>query len=95
MTLPGGCFGESEKGSRDVFAKSEKWLGPAPTPEVSKWSSRESEVSGFAEYLMQLSAWASQASLDFRLRSWMQVGGLRQLRGRSCQQSREVGRQDC
>ena len=54
-----------KKGSKDVFAKSEKWLGPAPTPEVSKWSSGESEVSGFAEYLMQLSAWASQASLDF------------------------------
>ena len=41
MTLPGGCFRESEKGLRDVFAKSEKWLAPAPTPEVSKWSSRE------------------------------------------------------
>ena len=26
MTLPGGCLGDSEKGSKDVFAKSEKWL---------------------------------------------------------------------
>ena len=64
VTLPGG-YGESERGSKNVFAKSENWLGPAPTPEVAKWTSRESEVSGFAEYLMQLSAWASQASLDF------------------------------
>lgn len=63
-TLPGG-HGDSERSSRDAFAKSEKWLGPAPTPEVAKWTSREAEVSGFAEFLMQLSAWASQASLEF------------------------------
>ena len=45
---------------------------------------------------MQLSAWASQASLDFAAEimdasRWPED----RLRGRSCQQSREVGRQDC
>ena len=56
----------NQKGiTKMFFAKSEKWLGPSPTPEVAKWVSRETEVSGFAEYLMQLSAWASQASLEF------------------------------
>ena len=34
----------------DVFAKSEKWLTPAPTP-VSTWKTREEEVLGWAGYL--------------------------------------------
>jgi hypothetical protein len=33
----------------DVFAKSEKWLPPAPTP-VSTWKNREEEVLGWAGY---------------------------------------------
>ena len=37
----------------DVFAKTEKWLTPAPVPDTSKWSSRESEIMGFSEYLGQ------------------------------------------
>ena len=34
----------------DVFAKSEKWLTPAPTP-VGTWKTREEEVLGWAGYL--------------------------------------------
>ena len=49
----------------DVFAKTEKWLTPAPLPDTSKWSSRESEIMGFSEYLSMLTSWAAQASLEF------------------------------
>ena len=49
----------------DVFAKTEKWLTPAPVPDTSKWSSRESEIMGFSEYLSMLTSWAAQASLEF------------------------------
>ena len=48
----------------DVFAKSEKWLTPAPTP-VSTWKSREEEVLGWAGYLDELSSWAAGGSLEF------------------------------
>ena len=48
----------------DVFAKSEKWIGNPPTPEVSKWVNRESEVLGWQKYLGELTAWAMQASLE-------------------------------
>ena len=34
-------------------------------PEVEKWVSRELEVAGFSEYLLQLASWAAQASLEF------------------------------
>ena len=50
---------------RDVFAKTEKWLSPAPVPEVSKWTNRELEIVGFNEYVTQLASWAAQASLEF------------------------------
>ena len=49
----------------DVFAKTEKWLTPAPVPDTSKWASRESEIMGFSEYLSMLTSWAAQASLEF------------------------------
>ena len=49
----------------DVFAKTEKWLTPAPVPDTSKWTSRESEIMGFSEYLSMLTSWAAQASLEF------------------------------
>ena len=48
----------------DVFAKSEKWIGNPPTPEVNKWVNRESEVLGWQKYLGELTAWAMQASLE-------------------------------
>ena len=55
--LPG--FGVQQSNSHgnsqqlDVFAKSEKWLTPAPTP-VGTWKSREEEVLGWAGYLDEL-----------------------------------------
>ena len=49
----------------DVFAKTEKWLTPAPLPDTSKWSSRESEIMGFSEYLSMLTSWVAQASFEF------------------------------
>ena len=56
---------EDKKESRDIFSRSEKWLSPAPVPEVEKWVSTELEVAGFSEYLLQLASWAAQASLEF------------------------------
>ena len=50
----------------DVFAKSEKWLTPAPTP-VSTWKTREEEVLGWAGYLDELSSWAAGGSLEFSM----------------------------
>ena len=69
LSLPGVARAESQNQnsnrSLDVFSKSEKWLAPAPTPDTSKWTSRESEVLGWSDYLSQLSSWAAQGSLDF------------------------------
>ena len=73
-TLPvpnyaGGCGEGQDSWSSgrpmDVFAKTEKWLTPAPVPDTSKWTSRESEIMGFSEYLSMLTSWAAQASLEF------------------------------
>ena len=66
--LPG--FGVQQSNSNgkqqtlDVFAKSEKWLTPAPTP-VGTWKTREEEVLGWAGYLDELSSWAAGGSLKF------------------------------
>eukprot|EP00435_Cladocopium_sp_Y103_P071884 s313_g38.t1 len=49
----------------DVFAKSEKWLGTPPVPDVNKWTSREAEILGWQTYIYDLVAWAMQASLEF------------------------------
>ena len=66
VRLPGVPEGEHEGSySRDIFAKTEKWLSPAPVPEVSKWTNRELEIVGFNEYVTQLASWAAQASLEF------------------------------
>ena len=63
QSLPGPR--EDKKESRDIFSRSEKWLSPAPVPEVEKWVSRELEMAGFSEYLLQLASSAAQASLEF------------------------------
>ena len=67
--LPGFASGNpensEERGQRDVFSRSEKWLAPAPVPEASKWLTREQEIVGFAEYVSHLASWAAQASLEF------------------------------
>ena len=47
----------------DLFAKSEKWLGTPPRPDVSKWNSREAEILGWQACIYDLTAWAMQASL--------------------------------
>ena len=43
-----GVTGESGKSSeeRDVFSRSESWLGSPPTPNHQAWKGRESEVRG-------------------------------------------------
>ena len=51
----------------DVFSKSEKWLGTPPVPSVASWTSRDTEVIGWATYVSSLSAWAAQASMDFSI----------------------------
>ena len=49
----------------DVFARSEKWLAPAPTPSATQWRNREDEIIQWSSYLDELVAWAAQASLEF------------------------------
>ena len=49
----------------DAFSKSEKWIGSPPQPSFEKWKDRESEVLSWAQYVADLSSWASQVSLEF------------------------------
>ena len=94
--LPG--FGVQQSNSHgnsqqlDVFAKSEKWLTPAPTP-VSTWKTREEEVLGWAGYLDELSSWAAGGSLEFSVEiqhssrwpgpiRWSALSGAQQARSR-------------
>ena len=42
---------QQQNGNYDVFAKSEKWIGNPPVPEVAKWTNRETEVLGWQKYL--------------------------------------------
>ena len=75
LPLPSGAFQEGSAGAQgsgevgrsqlDVFSKTEKWIGSPPQPLFDKWVNRESEVLGWAQYVADLSAWASQASLEF------------------------------
>lgn len=51
----------------DVFSKSEKWIGSPPKPNFDAWSSRESEVIGWSEFVNDLAGWAAQASIEFSL----------------------------
>ena len=39
--LPGLGTSQGRSESRDVFSRSEKWLGPSPTVDYSSWKSRE------------------------------------------------------
>ena len=94
--LPG--FGVQQSNSNgnqqtlDVFAKSEKWLTPAPTP-VGTWKTREEEVLGWAGYLDELSSWAAGGSFEFSVEiqhssrwpgpiRWSALSGAQQARSR-------------
>ena len=55
------------EGSRDVFSKSEKWIGSPPVPNFKGWVSRETEVIGWSQFIADLSGWAAQASIEFSL----------------------------
>ena len=93
--LPGfGVQSNSHGNSQqlDVFAKSEKWLTPAPTP-VGTWKTREEEVLGWAGYLDELSSWAAGGSLEFSVEiqhssrwpgpiRWSALSGAQQARSR-------------
>ena len=63
--LPGLGTSQGRSESRDVFSRSEKWLGPSPTVDCSSWKSREDEVLGFTSFVQELVAWASQGSVQF------------------------------
>ena len=49
----------------DAFSKSEKWLTPAPSPDVENWKNRDLEILGWAEFSNRLVAWAAQGSEEF------------------------------
>ena len=63
--LPGLGTSQGKSESRDVFSRSEKWLGPSLTVDYSSWKSREDEVLGFTSFVQELVAWASQGSVQF------------------------------
>ena len=68
LPLPRGQYARFEGGdrdNRDVFTKSEKWLGSPPAPSSEKWVSREDEVLGWAAYLTSLVNWCSLGSIQF------------------------------
>ena len=50
---------------RDVFSRSEKWLGSPPSVNHSVWKTREDVILGFNSYLIELIGWTSQASVTF------------------------------
>ena len=66
MQLPGlPTEGNRSTEDRDVFSRSEKWLGSPPVPNHQNWKGRESEVLGMNTYIHELVAWANQASIEF------------------------------
>ena len=67
LTLPiSSASHEQGRGDdRDVFSRSEKWLGSPPSPEHASWKGREGEVLGMNAYIHELVAWANQASVEF------------------------------
>ena len=58
------AFG-SEKKPIDLFNKTDMKLPPCPTPKVESWKDRESEITGFHDFIGDLRAWAALASADF------------------------------
>ena len=53
----------------DVFAKSEKWVGTPPVPDVGKWTSREANILGWQSYIYDLTAWVRTLWLKNRIGS--------------------------
>eukprot|EP00435_Cladocopium_sp_Y103_P041939 s1599_g11.t1 len=51
-----------EREGHDIFSKSEKWLPPMPTIDLSKWRNRADEVLGFSDWVQSLRAWVSLGS---------------------------------
>ena len=43
----------------------DKWLGQPPSPGGEKWTTRETKIAGFADYLVALQAWAAFARRDW------------------------------
>ncbi|CAK9114984.1 unnamed protein product, partial [Durusdinium trenchii] len=60
-----GAGSDSGWNQNDPFSRTDKWIGNPPQPSFEKWRDRESEVLNWAQYVADLSAWASQASLQF------------------------------
>ena len=52
----------SAKETLDAFSRSEKWLSPAPFPQVELWKNRELEILGWSDFLTQLVSWSAQGS---------------------------------
>ena len=57
--------GNSDHSAVDAFSKSEKWLGTPPKPNFDSWGTREGEIIGWSQYLIDLASWAAQASIEF------------------------------
>ncbi|CAE6968308.1 unnamed protein product [Symbiodinium sp. CCMP2592] len=60
-------LGQNYQGSEGVgvFSRADKWLGQPPGPSVEKWTSRELEIAGFADYVVSLQSWAALGSMTF------------------------------
>ena len=63
LPLPRGS--EEKHEDKDVFSRSEKWLGSPPAVNHSVWKSRKDEILGYNSYLIELIGWTSQASVTF------------------------------
>ena len=63
LPLPRGSDDRSE--DRDVFSRSEKWLGSPPSVNHAVWKTREDEILGFNSYLIELIGRTSQGSVTF------------------------------
>ena len=49
----------------DAFQKSDKWLPPMPTIDISKWKGRIEEITNFEMYVEQLVSWVGLISNSF------------------------------
>ena len=48
-----------------MFSRADKWLSQPPSVDVSKWTTRELEIGGSADYVVNLQSWAAMGSLEF------------------------------